>query len=53
MRGQTAGRAMWNSNFKKWSPVPKSIGAELIADIRKRKGIAPEPPSANEFIDKE
>ena len=53
MRGQTAGKAMWNTHFKKWSEVPKSMLATAIADIRKRKGLAPEPPGASEFIDKE
>jgi len=23
MRGQTAGKAIWNSHFKAWTPVPK------------------------------
>jgi len=27
--------------------------AGAVADIRKRKGLAPEPPGVNEFIDKE
>jgi hypothetical protein len=27
--------------------------AKAIADIRKRKGLAPEPPGIGEFIDKE
>lgn len=53
MRGQTAGKAMWNTHFKAWTTIPKSIQATLIADIRKRKGLSPEPPSADEFIDKE
>jgi len=53
MRGQTAGKAMWNSHFKAWTSVPKSIGATLLEDIRKRKGLSPEPPQASEFIDKE
>jgi len=53
MRGQTAGKAMWNTHFKAWVPIPKSIQATLIADIRKRKGLPPEPPTADEFIDKE
>ena len=53
MRGQTAGRATWNTSFKKWSEVPKSQYAAAIADIRKRKGLSPDPPTANEFIDKE
>jgi len=53
MRGQTAGRAMWNTHFKAWASVPKSIAASLLQDIRKRKGLAPDPPTANEFLDKE
>ncbi|MGD8707914.1 MAG: elongation factor EF-2 [Nitrosopumilaceae archaeon] len=53
MRGQTAGRATWNTSFKEWAEVPKSMIQTAIADIRKRKGLAPEPPGVNEFIDKE
>ncbi len=53
MRGQTQGKAMWNTHFKSWSPAPASIQTQLLADIRKRKGLAPDPPTADEFIDKE
>jgi elongation factor 2 len=53
MRGQTAGRATWNTSFKAWTEVPKSMLASSISEIRKRKGLSPDPPSANEFIDKE
>jgi elongation factor 2 len=53
MRGGTAGKAMWTTFFKSWSPVPNSIFRTLIADVRKRKGLSPEPSSPDEFIDKE
>lgn len=53
MRGGTAGKAMWNTYFKTWQPVPQSIFRSLVTDIRKRKGLNPEPPSYDEFIDKE
>ncbi len=53
MRGQTAGRAMWNTHFKAWTPVPNSILTKVIADIRKRKGLAPEVPSPDEYVDSE
>ena len=53
MRGQTAGRATWNTSFKEWTEVPKSMLSTAVADIRKRKGLAPGPPGVNEFIDKE
>jgi elongation factor 2 len=53
MRGATAGKAMWNTFFKSWQAVPNSIFRPLVADVRKRKGLHPEPPSPDEFIDKE
>ena len=53
MRGQTAGKAMWNTHFKAWTPVPNSILVTQIAEIRKRKGLPPEAPGPDEFIDKE
>ena len=52
MRGQTAGKAMWNTHFKTWAEIPKSKLSEMISEIRKRKGLAPDPPTAEEFIDK-
>jgi elongation factor 2 len=53
MRGGTAGKALWSTYFKSWQAVPQSILKNLVADIRKRKGLNPEPPSPDEFIDKE
>ena len=53
MRGQTAGRATWNTSFKEWTEVPKSLFQTAISDIRKRKGLAPDPPHISDFIDKD
>jgi len=53
MRGATAGKAIWNTHFKSWSPVPSSMMMNVIKEIRKRKGLPEEPPRAEEFIDKE
>jgi elongation factor 2 len=53
MRGATAGKAMWNTYFKSWQPVPLSIFKNLVGETRKRKGLNPEPPTPDEFIDKE
>ena len=53
MRGGTAGKAMWSTYFKTWQAVPQSILRSIVADIRKRKGLNPEPPGHDEFIDKE
>jgi elongation factor 2 len=53
MRGGTAGKALWNTYFKTWQFVPQSIFKSLVNDLRKRKGLNPEPPTADEFVDKE
>ena len=53
MRGGTAGKAMWSTYFKTWQAVPQSIFRNLVGEIRKRKGLNPEPPNPDEFIDKE
>jgi elongation factor 2 len=44
---------MWSTYFKTWQPIPQSVIKTTVADIRKRKGLNPEAPSADEFIDKE
>lgn len=52
MRGATAGRAFWGTEFYKWEPVPSSMVDSLIREIRKRKGLPPEPPSIEDFIER-
>ena len=53
MRGATAGKAVWNTHFKLWQSVPANMLLPMITEIRKRKGLAPEAPRPEEFIDKE
>ena len=53
MRGATAGKAVWNTHFKAWQPVPANMLLPLIMEIRKRKGLPGEPPKPEEFIDRE
>ena len=51
LRGATAGRAFWGLEFARWAPVPASMLTQVIQDIRKRKGLPPEPQKAQDFID--
>lgn len=53
MRGATAGKAVWNTHFKLWQSVPTNMLLPLVTEIRKRKGLPPEPPNPAEFIDRE
>ena len=51
LRGATAGRAFWGLEFARWAPVPASMLTQVIEDIRKRKGLPPEPQKAQDFVD--
>jgi elongation factor 2 len=51
MRGSTSGHAFWQTQFDHWEKVPESISMEVIAGIRKRRGLPEDVPRANKFID--
>ena len=51
MRGASQGRAFWGLEFSHWAPVPQSLVMQVITDIRKRKGLPPEPQKAEDFIE--
>jgi elongation factor 2 len=50
LRGVTAGRAFWGTEFSRWSPVPDSILLDIVRRIRERKGLKPEPPKPEDFM---
>jgi len=51
MRGETQGRAVWTAEYSGYEVLPKSLMKDIITDIRKRKGMDPEPKPAEYFID--
>jgi elongation factor 2 len=51
LRSSTQGRAFWATQFSRWSPVPEQMQAEIIKQIRERRGLAPTPPRAEEFFE--
>jgi elongation factor 2 len=51
LRSSTQGRAFWATQFSRWAPVPESMQAEIIAQIRKRRGLSPTPPRPEEFYE--
>ncbi|MEM0003898.1 MAG: elongation factor EF-2 [Desulfurococcaceae archaeon] len=50
LRNATAGKAIWGQDFSRWAPVPDSLLMDLIAKIRQRKGLKPEPPKPEDFL---
>jgi len=53
LRSSTQGRAFWATQFSHWAPVPDSMQLTVIGDIRKRRGLSPTPPRADEFLERE
>jgi elongation factor 2 len=51
MRSATSGHAFWQCTFDHWEKVPDSVAAEVIKQIRERKGLSSEIPSPKKFID--
>jgi len=50
LRNVTAGKAIWGQEFSRWAPVPENMLMDLIAKIRTRKGLKPEPPKVEDFL---
>ncbi|MBS7632453.1 elongation factor EF-2 [Candidatus Bathyarchaeota archaeon] len=51
LRSSTEGRAFWATQFSRWAPVPEQMQAEIIRQIRERRGLSPTPPDAKEFFE--
>jgi elongation factor 2 len=53
LRSSTQGRAFWATQFSRWAPVPDSMQLTVIGEIRKRRGLSPTPPRADDFLERE
>jgi len=53
LRSSTQGRAFWATQFSRWSPVPESMQLDVIRQIRERRGLDPNPPRAEDFLERE
>lgn len=53
LRSSTQGRAFWATQFSRWAPVPEQMQAEVIRQIRERRGLPPTPPKPEEFFEAE
>jgi elongation factor 2 len=51
LRSSTQGRAFWATQFSRWAPVPEQMQAEIIKQIRERRGLSAVPPRAQEFFE--
>ena len=51
MRSATSGHAFWQCTFDHWEKVPENLVQDVIREIRKRRGLRPEIPPPERFID--
>jgi elongation factor 2 len=51
LRSSTEGRAFWATQFSRWAQVPEQMQADIVKQIRERRGLSPVPPRAEEFFE--
>jgi len=51
LRSATSGRAFWQSSLERWERVPEKLAARVVAEVRVRKGLSAEVPSAGRFLE--
>jgi len=52
MRSATSGHAFWQCTFAYWDNIPENVATEVIKKIREKRGLPPEIPKPDKFIDK-
>ncbi|MCW3996637.1 MAG: GTP-binding protein [Candidatus Bathyarchaeota archaeon] len=50
LRSATSGRAFWQYFFDRWEKIPSKLAPQVIMELRKRKGLAPEVPKPEKFM---
>jgi len=51
LRSTTSGRAFWQSMLDRWEQMPEKLAANVISEVRRRKGLPAEIPSADVFVE--
>jgi elongation factor 2 len=51
LRSATSGRAFWQLAFDRWEKMPEKLAAEVVRQLRERRGLPPEIPKPETFVD--
>jgi elongation factor 2 len=51
LRSATSGRAFWQSFFDHWEKMPPKLASRVVKDLRQRKGLTPEVPKPEKFLE--
>ncbi|NMC76727.1 MAG: elongation factor EF-2 [Candidatus Methanofastidiosa archaeon] len=50
IRGATEGRAIWSTEYAGYQKLPTELQNQTVEAIRKRKGLKPQPPKPEDFL---
>ena len=51
IRSATQGKALWSTEYLGYERLPTELQNKIVAEIRQRKGLKPEPPRASDFAE--
>jgi elongation factor 2 len=51
IRSATSGKAIWQTFFDHWEKIPKKLETQTISELRQRKGLAPDVPKPERFLE--
>jgi len=51
MRAATSGHAFWQSTLDHWEKIPENLSRAVVEHIRKRRGLSPQVPTPEKFVD--
>jgi elongation factor 2 len=51
LRSASSGHAFWQFSLDHWEKIPEDLAGELVKNLRERRGLAPEVPKAETFVD--
>ena len=53
LRSATSGKAFWQSFFDHWEKMPPKLSTQVISEMRERKGLTPEIPKPEKFMEQQ
>jgi elongation factor 2 len=51
IRSATSGRVFWQLTFDRWENVPEKLSANVIRQLREKRGLPPDVPQSRMFAD--
>ncbi len=51
IRSATQGRAIWTYEFAGYERIPRELQDQVVREVRQRKGLSPEPPKPEDFLE--